>query len=128
MQPIHPCRLHQDVTRRKLVGWSNAPGVYLKTYARCVSVAPEAFDSDRLRNLTRGEWRRIGFPGDHVNPVDGTPIPGPPRVDYDEVVESVRFACGEHAKWSQVDLDERRPGLPRRWTLWPSRGTCLRSC
>jgi acyl-CoA reductase-like NAD-dependent aldehyde dehydrogenase len=43
-----------------------------------------------------------------VNPVDGTPIPGPPRVDYDEVVESVRFACGEHAKWSQVDLDERR--------------------
>ncbi len=38
-----------------------------ETYARCVSVAPEAFDSDRLRNLIRGEWRRVGLPGDHVN-------------------------------------------------------------
>ena len=73
-----------------------------------MSVAPEAFDSDRLRNLTRGEWRRVGIPGDHVNPVDGTPIPGPPRVDYDEAVEAVRFACTEHTKWCNVDLDERR--------------------
>ena len=60
-----------------------------ETYARCVAVAPEAFDSDRLRNLTGGEWRRVGTPGDHVTPVDGSPIPGPPRVTYDEAV-----ACG----------------------------------
>jgi len=54
--------------------------IVVETYARCIQVAPEAFDSDRLRNLTRGEWRRIGIPGDHVNAVDGAPIPGPPLV------------------------------------------------
>jgi acyl-CoA reductase-like NAD-dependent aldehyde dehydrogenase len=85
------------------------PGTsWWETYARCVSVANEAFDSDRLRNLSRGEWRRVGIPGDHVNPIDGSPIPGPPRVDYDEAAEAVRFACAEHSKWSEVDLDERR--------------------
>jgi hypothetical protein len=67
----------------------------LQTYARCVQ-APEAFDSDRLRNLVRGEWRRIGIPGDHVNSVDGTPIPGPPLVNRDEAVAAVDFAVGEH--------------------------------
>jgi acyl-CoA reductase-like NAD-dependent aldehyde dehydrogenase len=85
------------------------PGTsWWETYARCVSVAPEAFDSDRLRNLTRGEWRRVGVPGDHVNPVDGTPIPGPPRVDYAEAVEAVAHAGKEHLEWSKTDLDERR--------------------
>src|ERR1700760_3134945 len=85
------------------------PGTsWWETYARCVSVAPEAFDSDRLRNLVRGEWRRGGMPGGHVTPVDGTPIPGPPRVDYDEAVASILHARTEHAKWSEVDLDERR--------------------
>jgi acyl-CoA reductase-like NAD-dependent aldehyde dehydrogenase len=79
-----------------------------ETYARCVSVAPEAFDSDRLRNLTRGEWRRVGLPGDHVTPVDGSPIPGPPRLDFDEAVAAVAHACTEHAEWAKVDLDERR--------------------
>ena len=85
------------------------PGTsWWETYARCVSVAPEAFDSDRLRNLTRGEWRRVGIPGDHVNPVDGSPIPGPPRVDLDEAQAAVRHASDEHVKWAAVDLDERR--------------------
>ena len=84
------------------------PGTsWWETYGRCVSVAPEAFDSDRLRNLTRGEWRRVGIPGDHVNPVDGSPIPGPPRVDYDEAVAAVH--CLHRARRvGQVDLDERR--------------------
>jgi acyl-CoA reductase-like NAD-dependent aldehyde dehydrogenase len=79
-----------------------------ETYARCVRAAPEAFDSDRLRNLTQGEWRRIGIPGDHVNAVDGTPIPGPPLVNHDEAVAAVDFALQEHTAWSKVDLDERR--------------------
>ena len=79
-----------------------------ETYARCIQVAPEAFDSDRLRNLTRGEWRRIGIPGDHVNAVDGTPIPGPPLVNYDEAVAAVDHAVKEHEEWAGVDLDERR--------------------
>ena len=51
---------------------------------------------------------RIGIPGNHVNPVDGTPIPGPPMVDYDEAMAAVAFACGEHDLWTRVDLDERR--------------------
>lgn len=79
-----------------------------ETYTRCINAAPEAFDSDRLRNLSRGEWRRAGIPGDHVTPVDGTPIPGPPRVDAEEALAAVQHAAMEHAKWSQVDLDERR--------------------
>src|ERR1700691_1068303 len=85
------------------------PGTsWWETYGRCTQAAPEAFDSDRLRNLARGEWRRIGIPGDHVNAVDGTPIPGPPLVDHDEAVAAVEFACGEHDIWAKVDLDERR--------------------
>ncbi|HXA63179.1 MAG TPA: aldehyde dehydrogenase family protein [Streptosporangiaceae bacterium] len=85
------------------------PGTsWWETYARCVSVAPEAFDSDRLRNLVRGEWRRVGIPGDHVTPVDGTPIPGPPRVNYEEAIDAVAYACKEHTEWAGVDLDERK--------------------
>jgi acyl-CoA reductase-like NAD-dependent aldehyde dehydrogenase len=76
-------------------------------YLRCTRAAPEAFDSDRLLNLSRGEWRRIGIPGDHVNAVDGTPIPGPPMIDQNEAVAAVEFACTEHDAWAGVDLDER---------------------
>jgi acyl-CoA reductase-like NAD-dependent aldehyde dehydrogenase len=79
-----------------------------ETYARCVEVAPEAFDSDRLRNLVHGEWRRVGTPGDHVTPIDGTPIPGPPRIDFDSAVEAVAAACQEHQDWAKVDLGERQ--------------------
>src|SRR5882724_12891391 len=79
-----------------------------ETYARCIEAAPEAFDSDRLRNLTGGEWRRSGVPGDHVTPVDGSPIPGPPRISYDEAVTAVEQACAQHRDWARVDLDERR--------------------
>jgi acyl-CoA reductase-like NAD-dependent aldehyde dehydrogenase len=85
------------------------PGTsWWETYGRCTQAAPEAFDSDRLRNLSRGEWRRIGIPGDHVNAVDGTPIPGPPLVDPEEAIAAVEFSCGEHELWAKVDLDERR--------------------
>jgi len=85
------------------------PGTsWWETYARCVAVAPEAFDSDRLRNLVRGEWRRVGTPGDAVTPVDGTPIPGPPRVDHDEAMAAIAHAIAEHVRWRGVDLDERR--------------------
>ncbi len=92
-----------------LVGLMLKPGTsWWETYARCVSVAPEAFDSDRLRNLVEGEWRRSGTPGDHVTPIDGSPIPGPPRVTYDDAVAAVAHACREHDEWVTVDLDERR--------------------
>jgi acyl-CoA reductase-like NAD-dependent aldehyde dehydrogenase len=79
-----------------------------ETYARCLEAAPEAFDSDRLRNLSGGEWRRSGVPGDHVSPLDGSPIPGPPRISYDEAVTAVKQACEQHLAWAKVHLDERR--------------------
>jgi acyl-CoA reductase-like NAD-dependent aldehyde dehydrogenase len=79
-----------------------------ETYARCVRAAPEAFDSDRLLNLIGGEWRRIGIPGDHVNAVDGTPIPGPPLVNYEEAAAAVDYAVTEHKVWANIDLEERR--------------------
>ena len=45
-----------------------------ETYERCTQAAPEAFDEDRILNLIGGEWRRVGTPGDHVTPDDGTSI------------------------------------------------------
>jgi acyl-CoA reductase-like NAD-dependent aldehyde dehydrogenase len=85
------------------------PGTsWWETYARCVEAAPEAFESDRLRNLIGGEWRRVGIPGDHVNPVDGAPIPGPPGVDTDQAASAVAHAVDEHKVWGDIDLDERR--------------------
>jgi acyl-CoA reductase-like NAD-dependent aldehyde dehydrogenase len=85
------------------------PGTsWSETYARCVQVAPEAFEPDRIRNLAGGEWRRTGTPGDHVSPVDGSPIPGPPRLDRDQATEAVADAVAQHQTWGKVDLDERR--------------------
>ena len=79
-----------------------------ETYARCVRTAPEAFGQDRLLNLVRGDWHAVGTPGSHTTPVDGTPIPGPPRVGVAEAAAAVDFAVAEHADWSRVPLDERR--------------------
>lgn len=85
------------------------PGTsWWETYARCMKVAPEAFDSDRLLNLVGGEWRRVGTPGDHVTPVDGSPIFGPPRVSYDEAIAAVAEATKEHVAWAAVGLEERK--------------------
>jgi acyl-CoA reductase-like NAD-dependent aldehyde dehydrogenase len=79
-----------------------------EVYAAARSAAPEAFESDRLLNLTGGEWRRSGSPGEHRNPVDGAAIPGPPRVSHDEAAEAVAHAAREHKAWHDVDLDERQ--------------------
>lgn len=79
-----------------------------ETYARCVAAAPEAFDSDRLRNLVNGEWQRIGTVGQHVTPVDGSPIQGPPRISYDEALSAVQGAVSQHRAWGATDLDERK--------------------
>ncbi|MDO9486241.1 MAG: aldehyde dehydrogenase family protein [Actinomycetota bacterium] len=84
-----------------------------QTYARCVSAAPEAFDSDRLRNLVGGEWVRTGVPGDHRNPVDGLEIEGPPQVTHDEAVLAVQLAVRQHAEWAKVGIDERKARIAR---------------
>jgi acyl-CoA reductase-like NAD-dependent aldehyde dehydrogenase len=77
-------------------------------YARARAVAPEAFEPDRILNLLGGEWQRIGSPGEHVTPVDGTAIQGPPRVDHDTAVTAIAQAANEHKAWGNVDLDERK--------------------
>ncbi len=85
------------------------PGTsWSEVYGRASAIAPEAFDADRILNLAGGEWKRIGSPGEHVTPVDGTPIQGPPRIDHDDAVTAVAQAAGEHKAWMEVDLDERR--------------------
>ena len=90
------------------------PGTsWAETYARCVSVAPEAFEPDRILNLIGDEWVRAGRPGDHVTPVDGSPIQGPPRVDRATAQRAVEDARTSHEAWSKVDLDERRERVTR---------------
>ncbi|MBA2770134.1 MAG: aldehyde dehydrogenase family protein [Sporichthyaceae bacterium] len=90
------------------------PGTsWSQTYERCVSVAPEAFETDRIRNLLHGEWQRVGMPGHHVTPVDMSPIQGPPRVQRDVAESAVAYACEQHSTWSTVDLDERRERVTR---------------
>ena len=72
------------------------------------AAAPEAFDADRILNLHGGDWQRSGVPGEHVTPVDGTPVQGPPRVTHDEAAAAVAHAHREHDAWTGVDLDERK--------------------
>ncbi|MGA5702179.1 aldehyde dehydrogenase family protein [Peterkaempfera bronchialis] len=91
------------------VALSLKPGTsWSTTYDRCVQAAPEAFAADRLLNLVGGEWSTKGEPGEHTTPVDGSPIPGPPRVGIDAAESAVAFAITEHAAWGRVPLDERQ--------------------
>lgn len=85
------------------------PGTaWVDVYARAQAAAPEAFDADRVLNLMGGEWKRIGTPGAHVTPIDGTPIQGPPRIGHDDAVVAVGQAAIEHKAWGLVDLGERQ--------------------
>lgn len=85
------------------------PGTdWASTYAQATRLAPEAFDATRINNLVMGEWQNIGTPGEHVNPVDQMPIPGPPRINHDEAVAAVADAVRQHKEWAKVDLDERK--------------------
>jgi acyl-CoA reductase-like NAD-dependent aldehyde dehydrogenase len=79
-----------------------------EVYAQARAAAPEAFDADRILNLTEGTWQRNGQPGEHVNPVDGEAIPGPPYVAQDVAAEAVAHSLREHKAWGEVDLDERK--------------------
>ena len=77
-------------------------------YAAARSLAPEAFDSDRINNLVMGQWSSVGTPSDHINPVDQTLIAGPPRVDHETAINAVADASRQHALWGKVSLDERK--------------------
>jgi acyl-CoA reductase-like NAD-dependent aldehyde dehydrogenase len=101
--------LRQTYDERADVTLQIKPGTtWDDVYARARSAAPEAFDAKRILNLAAGEWQRIGEPGEHLTPVDGTPIQGPPRVSHEEAAQAVQHALGEHKSWGEVDLDERK--------------------
>ena len=51
-------------------------------YAKAKSLAPEAFETDRINNLIMGKWVSVGTTAPHVNPVDQAPIVGPPKIDH----------------------------------------------
>ena len=86
---------------------------WAETYRRCMQVAPEAFDPDRIRNLIGGEWVRAGVPGEHRNPVDGSEIEGPPRIDHAEAERAVDGAVKQHQAWAGVGLEDRKARVAR---------------
>jgi delta 1-pyrroline-5-carboxylate dehydrogenase len=84
------------------------PGTtWSETYARCVALAPEAFDTDRIANLIDGDWRRVGTPGHHVSPVDGVAIQGPPRIEQRDADAAVQAAVLQHRSWRDTSLEVR---------------------
>jgi acyl-CoA reductase-like NAD-dependent aldehyde dehydrogenase len=85
------------------------PGTsWSEVYARCVALAPEAFDPGRIANLVEGEWRWVGTPGHHVSPIDMSPIQGPPRVDEATAQAAMSAAVKQHKAWGDVSLEERK--------------------
>ena len=86
---------------------------WAELYAQCVSVAPEAFEPDQVRNLWGGEWRRTGKPAEATSPVDGSPLAGPPMLEFDQAKEAVAAAASEHRDWRRTDLDERHQRVSR---------------
>ncbi|HEV2919249.1 MAG TPA: aldehyde dehydrogenase family protein, partial [Actinomycetota bacterium] len=82
-------------------------------YARCRSVAPEAFEPDRVRNLWNGQWQAAGSPAEATSPVDGGPIAGPPMLRLEQGLEAVAAAAADHRDWTRVELDERRARVAR---------------
>ena len=82
-------------------------------YARCRSVAPEAFEQDRVLNLWNGEWHAAGDPAEATSPVDGQPIAGPPMLQLGDALAAVAATTAEHQEWTKVDMDERRARVAR---------------
>ncbi|WP_199550716.1 aldehyde dehydrogenase family protein [Streptomyces sp. N35] len=77
-------------------------------WQRCLAVAPEAFQDDRVRNLWNGTWQADGRALPATSPVDGSPIAGPPRLDSETARSAVRASLDQHRAWRHVPLEERR--------------------
>ena len=77
-------------------------------YNQARSLAPEAFDADRISNLALGKWLSVGTPAHHVNPVDQQVIQGPPKIDHQTALDAVADAARQHVAWGKVSLDERK--------------------
>ena len=81
---------------------------WTETLRRAQAAAPEAFDGVELRNLVGGDWRRTGEVTPHVLGIDGTVVPGPPRVDREIAALAVAHAVREHTAWRAVPLEVRK--------------------
>ncbi|MFE1962529.1 aldehyde dehydrogenase family protein [Streptomyces sp. NPDC059479] len=81
--------------------WSDA-------WERCLAVAPEAFQDDRVLNLWAGSWQSDGRALPATSPVDGSPIAGPPRLDAATAQQAVRACLDEHRVWRHVPLTTRK--------------------
>ncbi|EPD67390.1 aldehyde dehydrogenase family protein [Streptomyces sp. HGB0020] len=77
-------------------------------WQRCLAVAPEAFQDDRVLNLWGSGWRADGRALPAISPVDGSPIAGPPRLDGDTARQAVRASLDQHRAWRHIPLEERR--------------------
>ena len=97
-------RQNVDVTNLQL-----KPGCsWAETYARCVSVAPEAFESDRIRNLLHGEWQRVECPATMSPRSTCRRSRARHALERDIAASAVEHARDQHAAWSKVGLAERR--------------------
>ena len=86
-----------------------APGTaWTDVLARAAAVAPEAFASDRLRNLYAGLWQDAGRPSPLSSPVDGSFLTNLSKLDAATAAAAVRAAKDQHRRWSGIWLAERR--------------------
>jgi acyl-CoA reductase-like NAD-dependent aldehyde dehydrogenase len=81
--------------------WSDA-------WRRCLTVAPEAFQDDRVRNLWAASWQADGRALTATSPVDGGPVAGPPMLDSRTAEQAVRAALDQHRAWRNTPLRERK--------------------
>lgn len=88
-----------------------------EVYRRARSAAPEAFEADRAANLIGGKWVFVGETKPHPLTVDGTLIPGPPRISREDAVSAVEKSAKQHKEWAKVPLDERQRRVSKSLAL-----------
>src|SRR5205809_6130998 len=85
-----------------------SPGTdWATTLNRAVTLTPEGFADDRLRNLVEGDWLDSGTPTPVRTPVDSTVLLHLPRLDAETASRAVGFAAAEHGTWAATPLTER---------------------
>src|SRR5438552_8312480 len=86
-----------------------SPGTdWAATFDRAVTLAPEGFADDRLRNLVEGAWLDSGTPTPLRTPVDGTVLINLPRLDAETAQRAVEAAARAHRAWAATPLAERK--------------------
>ncbi len=101
--------------------WSDA-------YGRCVDLAPEAFNDDRVLNHWGGIWHRDGRTTPARHPRRRHLHRRPPRLDRSAAARAVHAAVDEHRRWRLPRGRSAPPGCRPRSTRWRPTATCCRSC